>query len=347
MDNGVYLSVILPEVSDESRLMRFCSALLGIKYEIELLICGNVSEETSTEIYKKFSRKVKFFPEDGADEAVYSAKAKYIIFSDVNAAFAENAVSELVLKFWNCSGVCNAAVIEDGNSRRLLREGFRFNEAAAEKIYCNYFIQKNVITENKLHLHGSDPVSVLLFIAMCAAKTEFSVLDEVLVYTDKTEKCTGTADRDYLGAVCDAVKTADFEAQMFLARLVCTLASENMNADTFEALKTVMAAIKDTPVIAEWARGVFGFDTDILFDGDTTAESFGDKIRSVHYKEISLPMNRRDVIMNFYSGKFGIDVLKKCIGAWLYYKFYRGKDGFLKKLGCKAARRLLGGEFDV
>lgn len=347
MDNGVYLSVILPAVTDESRLMRFCSALFSVRFEVELLVCGNISENTSTEIYKKFSRKVKFFPENGVDEAVYSAKAEYIMFSDVGVVYAENAIAELFLKFWKGSGVCNAAVIEDGNSRRLLREGFRFNEAAAEKTYCNYFIQKKVITENKLHLHGSDPVSVLLFIALCASKTEFSVLDEVLMYIDGTEKYSETVDGEYLEAVCEEMQTADFEPQMFLARIICTLAAENMNENSFNALKTVMKATENSPVIAEWARGVFGFDTDILFDPDMTAESFNGKITSVHYNEVSLPMNRRDVIMNFYSGKFGVDVLKKCIGAWLYYKFYRGKDGFIKKLGCKAARRLLGGEFDA
>ena len=50
--------------------------------------------------------------------------------------------------------------------------------------------------------------------------------------------------------------------------------------------------------------------------------------------------------MSFYSGKFGMADLKRCIAAYVYFKAYRMKPGFIRDKLCELCKRRLGGDFN-
>ena len=343
--NAVYISVILPEVRDESKLRRFCSSLFAASVNTELCICGRISEDTALSLGRDYGEKIKLFPPQTVNRAIEKALGTYILFSDEAVTFADDALETLIVRGQGNACICNAAYVENGNSVKLMSAGFRLSDAACESVFTNYLFKNKIISQYSLRLTGDDSLAVRIFAADYMRYERFILIDEVLMYTDSREN-TAELNAETLGEYAAVFSgTDDDTAAMFFLKAVFTSACENMSAAVFAALKAVTEKFADRPVVLAWLEAQIGVDTDVLLNGDFS--QFRCTGNELHYKEICLPMNKNDVIMNFYSGKFGIDVLKKCIGAWLYYKIYRGKNGAVKKIGCKLCRRLLGGEFDV
>lgn len=346
--NVVYISVIIPEIKEEGKLVRFCSSLFSSQVNAELLICGKISEETASALGKDYGDKIKVFAPGAVSKAVENAAGAYIMFADDSIVFADEALETLIVRGKGEPCVCNAAYIDCGGSVKLMKSGFGINDAAAESISCIYFFRKSVIAQNGLYLTGCDSLAVRILAADYMRFERFTAVDEVLMYTDRKIKPEAVSDvqtvKDYAPVFS---QTGDAVSTMFFLNAVFTAAADNMNSDVFEMLKAVAECFNENTAILCWIEARFGIDTAVLLDGSSDYSLFKADSRELHYKEVCLPMNKNDVIMNFYSGKFGVDVLKKCFGAWLYYKLYRGKDGIVKKLGCKLCRKLLGGDFDV
>lgn len=173
-----------------------------------------------------------------------------------------------------------------------------------------------------------------------------NALHEVLVYSDSKNEYTSDDSISYIEEYAKIFSlTQNDKASIFFIKAVFTALLANMNAETFEVLKSTVRAFSDSVIILAWIRASFSVDVDMLLDENSYFGDFKVNGTNVYYKEVTLPMVPDSVVRNFFSGKYGIDMLKKCIGAWLHYKFYCRKDGKIKTLGCKLSRKLLGGDF--
>lgn len=141
--------------------------------------------------------------------------------------------------------------------------------------------------------------------------------------------------------------TQNTAASIFFLRAVFTALLNKLNAERFEVLKSVTSLYSEDYAVLSWLKSTFAVDTAMLCDENSSFADFKNNGTGIFYKEVTLPITADAVVKNFYFGKFGVDVLKKCIGAWGYYKFYRMKDGAVKKYGCKLFLKLLGGELDA
>lgn len=346
--NAVYISVIIPEIRDENRLEKFCSSLFSSSVNTELCICGKLCDETVGKLGENYGDKIKLFPENGVNSALKKSLGTFVMFSDEGITFASDAFETLLVKGRGGSAVCNAAYVSDGISLKLFREGFSADELSAEPFFANYLFRKSVISDNELTLTGSDRLSFLMFISNYIRYEKFNTVDEVLVYSERKYDFSDNQDFSLVSDFASIMKqTGDSEASLYFLRAVFTAACEKRDREAFDAIKSAAECFSEDLFILKWAEAQFGLDIGLLLSDSSDYSDFSFSGNKLHYREICLPMNKDDVIMNFYSGKFGIDVLKKCIGAWLYYKFYRGKNGVVKKLGCRFSMMLLGGDFDA
>lgn len=346
--DSVILSVILPTIGDEKKLIRFCSSLFASSLSVELCICGKPSEETIISLAENFSDKIIVFPENSADKALKKARGAYVMFSDTSVIFSEDAFETMLVRGRGSACVCNAAEVSCGTSAKLLRDNFSLYDTACVNSYFSFLLNNRVITENKLSLCGSDAFSIMLFIADYIRSDIPVVIDEVLMYRDGHFKNDISADLSLIEEYANVFKiTNNHQASLFFLNLIFSNFIENKDEKSFLVMRAAALPFKEDFIIIAWLEASFGIDAKALVSDNAEYESFKYGGANVYYKEIALPLNKNDVVMYFYSGKFGVDVLKKCIGAWLYYKLYRGKNGAIKRLGCKLCRKLLGGEFDA
>lgn len=59
-------------------------------------------------------------------------------------------------------------------------------------------------------------------------------------------------------------------------------------------------------------------------------------------REVIVPVDTDKIVDSFYYGRYGIDLLKKCIGAWLTYKSFCSKKSLLKFICSKLGKKFLG-----
>ena len=342
------ISVILPSISEKNKLARFCASLFSCSLDIELLICG----KEGAAVPEALADRIKIVTADDELSALCNAlslaQGKFVVLSDVSVTFADNALEKMIVASKGNASACNVGAVSDDNAVKAFMQNFSFDELASKPYYFNHILSADVIRNNAITPCGTDALSLMLFIADYYRYDVCNPAREVLMYTDsKTEYTADTA----LGFIAEYASvfalTQNITASMFFLRAVYTALLTSINADSFAALKSVTSLYSEDYAVLSWLKSAFAVDTAMLCDEDSRLSDFKSNGADVFYKEVTLPITADAVVKNFYFGKFGIGVLKRCIGAWGYYKFYRMKDGPVKKYGCMLFRKLLGGDVDA
>lgn len=342
------ISVILPSVSENNKLARFCASLFSCSLDVELLICGKADAQLPEAIADRIKLVTADDEVSALNNAISAASGKFILLSDVSVTFADNALEKLIVASKGNSSACNVGVVSADNSSKAFTQNFSFDELSSKPYYFNHLLSADVIRSNAIAPCGTDALSLMLFIADYYRYDVCNTSDEVLMYTDgKTEYSAENA-LDFITEYANIFAlTQNTPASMFFLRAVFTALLDSLNADCFEVLKSVTGRYSEDYAVISWLKSTFAVDTAVLCDESSSFADFRNNGTGVFYKEVTLPITADAVVKNFYFGKFGIDVLKKCIGAWGYYKFYRMKDGAVKKYGCKLFMKLLGGDLDA
>ncbi len=344
----VNVSVILPRVSDKSKFTRFCASLFASELSVELIVCGELPEEVLSAVSESCANKIKLIRSSDTNalvNAVQIAEGDFLLFSDVNVTFAPNAIEKMLVASRGNTAVANVASVNGG---KIFSESFLLDELFSKGIYFNFLLSADVVKGNSVTFCGNDALSIMLFIADYCRYDTLTAVNEVLFYTDVEPQCACAQALPYLPQYADIFKaTGNVSAELFFLRAVFSALLQELNAEAFEALKAVTAAFAEDYSTLSWLKNTFEIDVAALADENTLFADFKYNGASAFYKEVKLPVTSDSVVKSFYFGKLGIDTLKKCIGAWGYYKFYRRKDDFIKKLGCKLFKKLLGGDFDA
>lgn len=345
--SSVNISVILPAVSSDEKFNRFCSSLFSGNLSTELLICDNSGH---LNVNNDFSEFISIVSSENKTEALNAAlnavKGKFVIIADDSVILAPEALEKLIVASAGKSAVCNVGVIADGECHKAFIENFQSEDAASKPIYFNHILSADVIRNNQLFFCGADELSLMLFLADYYRYDEFTAVNEVLMYTDENKVYSFTESIAYIPEYANVFKlTGNTTATVFFLSAVLSALLPSMNEPLFAVLKKVINEFSEDKLLLAWAKSAYGIDTELLCDENSSYTDFRFNGSKIYYREVNLPIVPDAVVRNFYSGKYGVDMLKKCIGAWLHYKFYCRKDGFLKKLGCKLSRKLLGGDF--
>lgn len=348
--SSINVSVILPSVSDSAKLNRFCTTLFSGKLSIELIVCSEADNAVFGDISQEYVNYIRVVNSaikvDALKNALEASQGKFIIISDENVIFAPNSIEKMIVASSGKMSVCNAAIVSGEESRKLFADKFTITEASQNPVAYNFLLSGESVRKNKIYPCGTDNLSLMLFIADCLRYEQCFVINEVLMYSDSSQEVSFSEAVGYLSEYAEIfAKTGNDVVSMFFINSIYSLLLNNLNSETYEYLKSVLIPFKDNDLIIQCIRFAFRIDTDMLCDENSDYGDFEYNGENVFYKEVTLPFLPDNAIRNFYSGKFGIDVLKKCVGAWLYYKFYRRKDDFIKKVGCKLSCRLLGGDF--
>lgn len=342
------ISVILPSVSENNKLARFCASLFSCSLDIELLICG----KDNAELPEALADRIRIVTADDGltalNKALAEAQGKFIVLSDVSVTFADNALEKLIVASKGNASACNVGVVSDGTAGKAFMQNFSFDELSAKPYYFNHLLSADIIRNNTITTCGTDALSLMLFIADYYRYDICNPAREVLMYTDGNTGYKAENALAYIEEYASAFAlTQNTPASMFFLRAVFTALLGNLDSDTFKALKSVTSLYSEDYAVLSWLKSTFAVDTAMLCDEASSFADFKNNGTGVFYKEVILPITADAVVKNFYFGKFGVDVLKKCIGAWGYYKFYRMKDGAVKKYGCKIFLKLLGGDLDA
>jgi hypothetical protein len=349
-----YISVILPEVSDNSKLPRFCSSLFGQNVNVELIICGPVDTQMLSGVSEDEASKIKIFPHSENKHSFFNAlKAStgaLIMISDVDVTFANGALEKMAEEADECGCACNVALVSDEGAKRLLMNDYSFDELSSYQIYFNHLIRKSVIDEYNLSPVDPCPFSFMNFFADYYRYDGCKTINEVLIYTDSLPDYNVSSEEwdcvpEYASVFSETHN--DRVSAYFLRNIVNAYISEINKEKYFSQFKAAVAVYYVNYGISAWLKATFGFDVSMLADENSNYSDFKTDGMNVWYKEINMPILADNVIMDFYSGKLSYETLKKCIGAWLYYKLYRRKNDVVKKIGCRICKRLLGGDFNV
>ena len=346
MSNSV--SVILPYVSDNNKVADFCTSLFASDECGELIICGEISESVIESI-KDFADKIKIIPDSGSSsiiKAITASAGHFIMFSDVSVSFSQSCLEKLIENSAESAAACNIGKFINGESSKIFREKFRFEELADVPVYYNYLLRKSVIADKKIMPVSNSAFSLMSFIAEYAVFDDFSLVHEVMMYTDcVTENLLSKEDLHTIKDLSSffAFNSNDMASLYYINSLFSVFGVPD-SEETFALIKTALLVFNANYSICSFITEKFGIDSCVLLEG-SSFDDFSAEAVDVKYKEVHMPLIADDIVMEFYSGKLGADTLKRCVGAWIYYKLYRGKSGVIKKFGCILCRRLLGGEF--
>lgn len=348
--SSVTVSIILPSVTDSLKFNRLCSTALSGRLSVELIVCTDKTNLTSGDLSEEYSDFISVVFAESIDAAlktaVINAKGQFIVFGNENAVYAPEAFEKMIVASQGKISACNVGFINSDGSSKLMSENFTVGDLGSTPVYCNYLISNDIIKKNSTVPCGADSLSIRLFISDCLRYENCVCFNEVLVYlTAETsdESITAIA---YLPEYAEIFRlTGNSTATVCFINIVLSILLPNLTKENYAVLKTVVCSFKEDVLLLEYIRSKYRIDVNLLCNECSSFEDFIYDGKDVFYKEVTLPLLPDSVIRNFYSGKFGIDVLKKCIGAWMYFKFYRRKDDFVKKIGCKLSKKLLGGDF--
>ena len=348
--SSVTVSIILPSVTDKSKFNRLCSTVLSGRLSVEFIVCTDKANLTSAELSTDYADYIRVAFAESLDDAfriaVVNSEGQFVVFGNENAVYAPETFEKLIVASQGKMSACNVGLINADGAGKLLCSDFTVGDLGCIPVYCNYLISKDIIKKNSIVPCGADSLSVRLFISDCLRYENCVCFDEVLVYL-----ATGTSEDSrtaiaYLPEYAEIFRlTGNNVATLNFINIVISELLPAITAETYAVLKKVICVFKEDMMLLEYIRSKYRVDTQLLCDEYSSFEDFNYDGKDIFYKEVALPLLPDSVIRNFYSGKFGIDVLKKCIGAWMYFKFYRRKDDFIKKIGCKLSRKLLGGDF--
>lgn len=343
------ITVIVPCFSDDDKLKQFCISLFAANNVCELMLCHNVDSAIFHDFDSEILNRIKIFSGDNNvsafRKAICEASGDFILISHVHTLYAPDALCKMAETGGAC--VCNIALTDGKECSNLFRDNFTFNELSSCSVYSNYLLNTGIIRQNNLLPNGTSPFEILSFIACYSLYDSISLIHETLAYTDCIED-SDTADFSLCPEYASLYHAeCNPDITYFYLRNLLTHFLMQPNKDDFLLIKKSLFPFADDGAVLAWIEATFQIDARLLCNTNSTFEDFQFVGTHIYYKEKTMPLMDNDVVMNFYAGRFGIGTLKRCIAAWAYYKLYRRKNGFIKKVGCKMCKRLLGGDFNA
>lgn len=271
------------------------------------------------------------------NSALASPDAPLVMFADAGTTLAPGFADLLDGK----AVVFNAAADENNSPRKLYRDGFSAHEAFSPAVGVNFVMRSDVIAEHKMAVSSADAAGFAAFAARYAAYDRFEPVHEVLLYGAKPIEWTAQS-------FDIAAKSISPEGGLPALTLLLSAYGGLDKADKEKAFDAFSAAANpffENEAYEAYALAAFGVDSALLKEGCRAGE-FVSAGTNAMYKEVTLPILADDVVRDFYGGKLSFGTLRRCIAAWLYFKLYR-MGGAAKKIGCKVAAKLAGGDLNV
>lgn len=340
-----YISVILPQVSDEERLACWLDNIFSQGVEVEALICDKINPEKLMALNEDILARVKVFPsQDKATalkKAICDADGGFILFSDVGITYANDAFGTML-----AGGACvfNGASA-DGN---MFSADFSFDEIASKNGFFCCLMNAETVKQNQIMPVGGTSFSIMNMIADYARYDEIKTIHESLFNIAQLPKPSANAEdiaslENYSWLFS---RTANDRVTLFYIRNVMSVFGSCEQKESFEMLKSVLLPFMGDYAVCAWFKEAYGWDAELL-KTDISVENFRRLGTDTKYSEVVMPIKAKDAVVSFYFGKFGIDVLKKCFFAYLYYKAYRMKPGFMRDKLCELCKHRLGGDFNA
>lgn len=305
---------------------------------VRLVICAENADVKKFPTAAENSR-IDFAPcsiED-INSVLASPDAPLVMFADAGTTFAPGFV-EL---FEDKAVVFNAAAEENNAPRKLYRDGFSAHEAFSPAVGVNFVMRSAVISEHGIKLLSANSAGFAAFAAQYAAYENFESIHEVLAYGAKPIEWNAES----FDIMAKSVSTkGGLSSLTLLLSAYCGLDKTGKEAE-FDAFSTAAKPFFENEAYSAYALAAFGIDSALLKEGCRAGE-FVSAGTNAMYKEVTLPILADDVVRDFYGGKLSFGTLRRCIAAWLYFKFYR-MGGAAKKLGCKVCSKLAGGDLNV
>lgn len=340
-----YISVILPQVSDEGRLAGWLDNVFSQGVDVEVLICDRIDPERLASLGEDILAKVKVFPaQDKAvalKKAISDAQGGYILFSDVGITYADDAFAALLAR-----GVCvfNGASA-DGN---LFSADFFFDEIASKNGYFCCLMNAETVQKNQILPVGGTAFSIMNMIADYARYDEITPIHESLFNITRLPEAS--ADAEDIASLENYSwlfsQTASDRVTLFYIRNVMSVFGSCEQKESFEMLKNVLLPFMGSYAVCAWFKEAYGWDAELL-KTDISVEDFRRLGTETKYSEVVMPIKAKDAVVSFYFGKFGKVVLKQCLFAYLYYKAYHMKPGALRDKLCTFFKSRLGGDFNA
>lgn len=305
---------------------------------VRLVICAENADIKNFPTAAENS-KIDFAPcsVESINSVLASPDAPLVMFADAGTTFAPGFV-EL---FEDKAVVFNAAAEEKNSPRKLYRDGFSVHEAFSPAVGVNFVMRSEVINEHKIKLLSASPAGFAAFAAQYAAYENFEPIHEVLAYGTKPIEWNAES----FDIMAKSVSTkGGLSSLTLLLSAYCGLDKIGKEAE-FDAFSTAAKPFFENEAYSAYALAAFGIDSALLKEGGRAGE-FVSAGTNAMYKEVTLPILADDVVRDFYGGKLSFGTLRRCIAAWLYFKFYR-MGGAAKKLGCKVCSKLAGGDLNV
>ncbi len=344
MDNS-YISVILPQVSDEGKLAGWLDNVFSQGVDVEVLICAKIDPERLASLSEEILAKVKVFPsQDKAvalKKAISDAEGSFILFSDVDITYASDAFAAMLAR-----GVC----VFNGASAagNLFSADFSFDEIASKSGYFCCLMNAETVQKNQIMPVAGTAFSIMNMIADYARYDEIAAIHESLFNIDRLPEVS--ADAEDIASLENYSwlfsQTASDRVTLFYIRNVMSVFGSCEQKESFEMLRTVLLPFMGDYAVCAWFKEVYGWDAELL-KTDISVEDFRRFGTNVKYTEVVMPVKAKDAVVNFYFGKFGKVVLKQCIFAYLYFKAYHMKPGALRDKLCEFFKSRLGGDFNA
>lgn len=343
--SDLYISIILPQISNENKLLPFLENVFSQGIDVDVSICSEIETQSLSSLSENILSKIKVFPSEdkcrAIEKAVTDAEGKFLLFSDVDITYSSDAFASMLAR-----GVC--AFNGSSTEGKLFSADFAFDEIASKTGYFCCLMAADTVRKNGIMPAGGTPFSIMNMIADYARYDDITIIHESLFHItalpDNSVDARDIASLENYSWLFS--QTASDRVILFYIRNVMSVFSSLEHRQTFELLKSVLLPFMGDYAVCAWFKSVYGWDAELL-KTDISLEDFRSLGTHTDYREVIMPMKPDDAVMNFYSGKFSAADLKRCIFAYVYFKAYRMKPGFIRDKLCGFCKRKLGGDFDA
>ena len=339
-----YISIILPQVSDEDRLAGFLDNVFSQGIEVEVLICAAVNSEKLSALDEAILSRVKVFPsQNGGDalkKAIADAEGRFILFSDVRVTYASDSFAAMLAR-----GACAFNGSYSGGN--LFSADFCFDEVASKNGYFCCLMDAETVRNNHIMPVSGTAFSVMNMLADYARYDEIKTVHETLFNISRIP--VADADGEDIASLESYSwlfsQMASDKVTLFYIRNVMSVFGSCEQKESFELLRSVLLPFMGDYAVCAWFKETYGWDAELL-KTDIDVNDFRRLGTETKYTEVVMPVTAEEAVMSFYSGKFGMADLKRCIAAYVYFKAYRMKPGFIRDKLCELCKRRLGGDFN-
>lgn len=341
--NESKISIILPFVSDQSRLSDFLIGVFSSGAVSDISICSEFDSDCISSLDSGILSKVKVFPssQNSLGKAIDDAQGGYILFSDVAITYASDAFATMLL-----NGAC--AVNGSSTDGNLFSANFQLNEVASRAAFYCCLIKSDILKSNGIEPVCNSALSVMNLIADYSRYDTITPVHESLFHVSKQpEKIVGERDIENLENYSWIFsQTANDCSTLFFISSLMAFFSDCRQKQSFELLRNILVPFMSDYAICAWFKATFGWDPEML-KSDVSFNDFKRTGTQVMYREVKSPIKEKEIVDGFFYGKLSAAVLKRSIWAYLYNKSKRFKNSFLRNKLCVLCKRKLGGGYNV